>query len=188
MNRFDILKKMLPGLLPIIIYIIADEIFGTKIGIIVAIVFGFAELIYFYVKEKRIDKFVIVDTLLLIVLGLVSILLENDSFFKLKPAFIELLFCAVLGISAFSSKNIMLSMSKRYIKGVEINEQAERKMKNNSKVLFFIFVFHTVLIIYSAYYMSDRAWAFISTALLYIIIGIYFAFEILKIKFAQRKL
>lgn len=187
MNKQEILKKMLPGLLPIIVYIIADEIFGTKIGIIVAVVFGLVELIYIYIKEKQIDKFVITDTLLLILLGVISILLENDSFFKLKPAFIELLFCAVLGVSAFSSKNIMLLMSKRYMKGVEVNKQVEQKLKNNSKVLFWIFLAHTVLIIYAVYYMSDKAWAFISTALLYIILGIYFVFEILKARFSQKR-
>ena len=186
MNKKDLLKKLLPGLLPIVVYIIADEFFGTKIGIAVAITVGIGELIYFYIKEKRIEKFVIIDTLLLVVLSGISILLDNDIFFKLKPAFIELIFVVILGISAFSPKNLMLNMSKRYMRGIEINEIAQKKMKQNSQVLFFIFLLHSVLIIYSAYFMSNKAWAFISTALFYIIIGVYFVFEIVKNKYLAK--
>ena len=186
MNKSDLLKKLLPGLLPILVYVIADEYFGTNIGIAVAVGVGILELIYFYIKEHRIEKFVIADTLLLVVLSGISILLDNDIFFKLKPAFIELIIVVILGISAFSSKNLMLNMSQRYMRGIEINEFARKKMKQNSQVLFFIFLFHSILIIYSAYYMSDKAWAFISTALFYIIIGAYFIFEIVKNKYLSK--
>ena len=186
MNKKNLFKQLLPGFLPIIVYIIADEYFGTKIGIAVAIAVGIGELVYFYIKEKRIEKFVILDTLLLVVLSGISILLDNDIFFKLKPAFIELIMVAILGISAFSPKNLMLNMSKRYMRDIEINEQAQKKMKRSSQILFFIFLFHSVLIIYSAYFMSKEAWAFISTALFYIIIALYFLFEIVKLKFLKR--
>ncbi len=182
MNKFDIFKKMLPGLLPIIIYIAADEYFGTEIGITVALIFGLAELLYFYLKEHRIDKFIIIDTALLIALGGISIILDDARFFKLKPALIELIFSIILGVSVFSENNIILSMSKRYMKDVTLNEQAERKMKQNIKVMFWIFILHAGLIIYAAYFMSDKAWGFISTALLYIILAGYFVFEFIRIK------
>jgi len=186
MNKSDLLKKLLPGLLPIIVYIIADEYFRTKIGIAVAIAVGIGELIYFYIKEKRIEKFVIIDTLLLVVLSGISILLDNDIFFKLKPAFIELIMVIILGISAFSSKNLMLKMTQHYMQGIEINEIAQKKMKQNSRILFIIFLLHSILIIYSAFFMSNKAWAFISTALFYIIIGIYFVFEIARNKYLAK--
>ena len=186
MNKIDLFKKLLPGLLPIFVYIIADEFFGSLIGIITAVIVGIAELLYFYIKEHRIEKFVIFDTILLSVLGGISILFDNNIFFKLKPAFIELIFVVILGISAFSSKNLMLNMSKRYMRGLEVNQQASKKIKQNSQVLFFIFLFHSLLVIYSAYFMSEKAWAFISTALFYIIIGAYFLFEIVRNRIKNR--
>ncbi len=187
MNKANILKQLIPGLLPILIFIIADEYFGTQIGIIVAVAVGVLELIYFYVKEHRIEKFVIIDTFLLIVFSGLSLLFDDDAFFKLKPAFMELIMVIVLGISAFSSKNLMLSMSQRYLQNVEVNELMQKKMKQNAQVLFFIFLFHSLLIIYSVYYMSQESWAFISTALFYIIIGIYFLFELARNKYLLRK-
>jgi len=38
MNRVELLKKMLPGLLPLLVFIIVDEFLGTKAGIIFALI------------------------------------------------------------------------------------------------------------------------------------------------------
>ncbi|MBN2682006.1 MAG: NUDIX domain-containing protein [Bacteroidales bacterium] len=186
MNKTELLKKLLPGFLPLFVFIAADEIWGTEIGLIVALVFGIIQLGYIFIKEKRLDKFVFFDTLLIIALGGVSILLENDIFFKLKPGLINLILVAVLGLSAFSKVNLMQKMSQRYIKGIEINEQAVKKMKQSMKLLFWIFLVHTALIFYSAFYLSKEAWVFISGGLFYIIFGVYFVFELIKNKYAGR--
>ena len=66
-------------------FIVADSIWGTKIGLIIAIASGIIELIVAFVKDRVIDKFVLLDIGLIFCLGMVSILLENDIFFKLKP-------------------------------------------------------------------------------------------------------
>ncbi len=126
MNRAELLKKLLPGFLPLIVFIVVDSLLGTREGILFAVAFGFAELVIIYLKERRIERFVIGDTLLLVALGGVSILLENDIFFLLKPALLELIFCALIGVSVFSKQNLVLKMSKRYMKGVEINEMAAK--------------------------------------------------------------
>lgn len=187
MNRFAIFKTMLPPMLPLLVFILADEIWGTKVGIIVALVCGIVEYIYVLIKERRSDRFILADTVLLVVLGGVSILFENAVFFKLKPALIEMIFCVILGISVFSDKNIILQMTKRYMKGMELNEKGVEKMRLTFRNMFWIFSAHTLLVIYSAFFMSERAWAFISTALFYIIFGIYFVFEILLMKYTAKK-
>jgi intracellular septation protein A len=86
LKQIQLIKKLLPGFIPLIVYIIADEIWGMKIGLIVALSTGMVEMTLTWIKEKRLDKFVLLDTFLLIVLSGISILLENDLFFKLKPA------------------------------------------------------------------------------------------------------
>ena len=180
MNKLDILKSLAPGFLPLIVFIVADSIWGTRIGLLVAVAFGIVELIFTYIREKTIDKFVLLDIGLIVVLGVVSILLENDIFFKLKPALIELIFCVLLGLSAFSPVNIMLLMSRRYMKNIELGEPQVKQFKNSMKVLFFIFAVHTVLVVYAAIYLSKGAWAFISGGLFYIIFVVYFVFEYVK--------
>ena len=183
MNRTELLKKLLPGFIPLFVFIAADEIWGTKIGLIVAVFIGVAEMVYIGWEEKRFDKFVLFDTLLLVVLGAVSIGLDNDIFFKLKPGLIEIILVAVLGISAFSKVNIVGLMGKRYLKGTEFNEAQTQQMQQSLRALFFVFAAHTLLVFYATFYLSKEAWAFISGGLFYIIFGVYFLFEMLR----QRK-
>ena len=187
MKKIDILKSLLPGLLPLIVFIVADSLWGTKIGLIIAVSIGILEITYSWVREKFIDKFVLLDIGLIIILGIVSIILDNPIFFKLKPALIELIFCAVIAISVFSPVNVMLLMTKRYMKNIDIDENAIKEMNRNLKVILIIFIIHTGLIIYSAFMMSKEAWAFISGGLFYIIFGIYFVVELGRKKITSKK-
>ena len=173
----DLLKKLLPGLLPLLIFILADEIWGTRVGLVVAIITGIGELLFVLVREKRIDRFIIFDTGLLLALGAVSLFFDNDIFFKLKPAFINLIMCAVLGLSAFSKKNLMLLYTRRYLKDLSMGPEQESAMQKMVRTMFWLMSAYTLLIIYSAFFMSKEAWAFISGGLLYIIFALYFGWQ-----------
>jgi isopentenyldiphosphate isomerase/intracellular septation protein A len=188
MNRTALLKKLLPGFIPLFVFIAADEIWGTKVGLFVAVGVGIAEMLYIAIKEKRFEKFVLFDTLLLVVLGAVSILLDNDIFFKLKPGLIELILVAVLAVSAFSKVNIIGLMGQRYLKETSFNDAQMAQMRRSLKVLFYIFAGHTILVLYATFFLSKGAWAFISGGLFYILFGAYFLFELARQRFKARKL
>lgn len=188
MSRTELLKKLLPGFIPLFVFIAADEIWGTKIGLFVAVCVGIAEMLWVGFKEKRFDKFILFDTLLLVVLGAVSIFLDNDIFFKLKPGLIELILVAVLAVSAFSKVNIIGLMGQRYLKDAQFNEAQMAQMRKSLKYLFYIFTAHTLLVFYSTFFMSKAAWAFISGGLFYILFGVYFVIEFYRQKRKQKQL
>lgn len=177
MNRTELIKKLLPGFIPLFVFIAADEIWGTQVGLIVALAVGCIELAITYWREKRFDRFVLIDTALLLALGGISILLDNDIFFKLKPAIIEGLLCAVLGLSAFTKFDLMGGMTQRYLKGIEMTETIQLQFKKTLKSMFWIFSGHTLLVLFSAFFMSKEAWAFISGGLFYILFAVYFLYE-----------
>lgn len=180
MNRLQLLKTLAPGFLPLLVFIAADALWGTKVGLLVAVASGLIELLVAYAREKTWDRFVLLDTLLIVLMGGVSLLLDNDIFFRLKPAIVELVFCLVLGVSVYSPVNIMLAMSRRYLKGVKIGAGQVRAMTRSMKALFFIFLGHTLLIVYAAFALSAAAWGFISGGLFYILFAAYFLVEWLR--------
>jgi isopentenyldiphosphate isomerase/intracellular septation protein A len=180
LNRLQLLKTLAPGFLPLLVFIVADALWGTEIGLAVAVASGIGELAVSYFKERTWDRFVLLDTLLIVVMGGISLLLKTDIFFRLKPAIIELIFCLVLGISAYSPVNILLAMSRRYFKGVELGPEQARAMTRGLKVLLFIFLAHTALIVYAAFALSAAAWGFISGGLFYILFAVYFLVEWLR--------
>ena len=174
-NQLNLFKKLLPGLLPIFVFILVDEFWSTEAGLVVAVVFGVGQLGYVFIREKRFDRFVFFDTALLVALGGISIALNDEIFFKLKPALINLIFCAILGFSAFSSKNLLMIYTQRYMGDMKMPAGAEKAMQQTMKVLFWMMLAYTLLIVYSAFYMSKEAWAFISGGLLYVLFGLFFA-------------
>jgi len=183
------LKQMLPGLLPLFVFMIADEIWGTTTGLYIAVIFGVAELIATRIKDGKYDRFIIFDTAFLVILGLVSILLENDIFFKLKPALMELILCVILAVSAFSPANLVLAMSQRYMKNMEmtLTDAGINAMKRMLKIILLVVASHTALVVYSAFFMSKESWLFISGGLFYIIFAVMFAVQILYYKIRSWK-
>lgn len=185
-NQLNLFKKLLPGLLPIFVFILVDELWSTEAGLVVAVVFGIGQLAYVFIREKRFDRFVFFDTLLLVALGGISIALNDEIFFKLKPALINLIFCAILGYSAFSSKNLLMIYSQRYMGDLKMPAGAEKAMQKTMKILFWMMLAYTLMIVYSAYFMSKEAWAFISGGLLYILFGMFFAAQYISAQWKQK--
>jgi isopentenyldiphosphate isomerase len=77
-------------------------------------------------------------------------------------------------------------MGQRFMKDMEINESQLTQMKKLTTVLFYIFIIHTAMIIYSAYFMSNEAWAFISGGLFYILFALIFAGQWVYMKYFNR--
>ncbi len=186
MRKTDLFRSLLPGLLPLLVFIVADEIWGTIIGMWVAVGLGIIEFTYIYIRQRKPDRFVLFDTLLIVAMGLVSIWLENEIFFRLKPFIIGIILCSILGISAFSGKNIMLLMSRRYLKNVSVSPVAEKRLHFTLQIMFWIFLLHTLLVLYAVFYMNSQAWAFISGPLLFILFGVFLVFEIVKTRFKTK--
>jgi isopentenyldiphosphate isomerase/intracellular septation protein A len=186
LNRLQLLKTLAPGFLPLIVFIGADALWGSRVGLAVAVLSGIIELAIAYIREKVLDRFVLLDTGLIVLLGSVSILMKTDIFFRLKPALVELIFCAILGISVYSPVNIIALMSRRYLKGIALTREQLVPMMQGMKTMFFIFLGHTLLIIYAALAMSVQAWGFISGGLFYLLFAAYFLLEWGRGRFKNR--
>lgn len=51
MNRLTILKQLLPGFIPLLVFVAVDEIWGTRVGLFVALAVGIGELLITLIKE-----------------------------------------------------------------------------------------------------------------------------------------
>lgn len=181
------LQSFTIGFLPLIVYILVDEFYGLVPGILSAIGFGFLEFIYSLVKEKRIEYFVLFDVGLLTLLGAVSLVFHNDILIKLKPAFINIIFLILIYITVFTSRPILIEMSLRRIKGITFEEFQLESMKVVLKAFFYVFLVHTFLIIYAAFFWSKEVWGFVTGGLFYILAILVVLFEIGKRKWEAYK-
>jgi intracellular septation protein A len=174
-SKNAMLKHFAYGFLPILIFVVSDEFLGTLPALILAVISGIIYAVYYYIKERKIEKMILLDTVLIVIMGGTSILFENDLFFKLKPALVQLIIVVLLAVNAFSDKPILLNMSKKYMGNIKLADTQLKRMKKMSQLLFWIIFIHTLLILWSAFFMNKEAWAFISGGLFYILMALVLA-------------
>ncbi len=182
------IKKLIPGLVPLLVFILADEIWGMKIGLAVAVSIGILEMLVTWIREKKLDRFVLLDTLLLLILSSLSYLFENEIFFKVKPAMIDLVLLALLSLSLFTKIDPLGSMSQRYLSGIKLDHNQKSLFRKNLWVLFWMVLFHTLMVLWEAFYLSKEIWAFISSFLLFIMMGAFMGFELIRQKFFVKRI
>lgn len=168
-----------------LVFILADEFWGMKVGLVVAVSTGLVELLLTYYKEKKLDRFILLDTILLLFLSALSYLFENEIFFKIKPAMINLVLLSLIALSLFTRIDPLGNMSKRYLNGIQLDENQKSAFRRNLLGMFWLVVVHTILVLWSAFFLSKEIWAFISSFLLFIMMGVYMAVIFLRQKWAR---
>ena len=182
------IKKLIPGLIPLLVFILADEFWGMKVGLVVAVSIGIIELLIAWYRERKLDRFVLLDTLLLLLLSALSYLFENEIFFKVKPAMMDLVLVALLSLSLFTRIDPLASMSQRYLGDLKLDGNQKDLFRRNIWVMFWITLLHTLMVLWAAFFLSKEIWAFISSFALFIMMGAYMGFELLRYKFFSRKI
>jgi len=173
----------LSATLPLFIYFGIDYFFEFHIAIILTVVYGILEFTFFYIKDKRVDKLILIATVLVVAMGAISYIFDNEAFFKLKPAIMQLLGVAFLMYFVITKKSIFELMKDRLPKNArEIPAERQEVMQVMVRDMAIMLFLHTFLIVYSAYYMSTAAWTFISGILPYILMFILMLFEIALMK------
>jgi isopentenyldiphosphate isomerase/intracellular septation protein A len=187
MNPFVLLKSLLPGLLPLVIFVGADALFGETVGLAVGIGTGVVEFVYTFIKQKKADPFVAADTILLALAGGLSLVLKDEIFFKLKPALIEIILAAAMGAMLALPPSYLKGYIGRQLRGIEIPDAALPTMKKSLGIMLGIIVAHAGLTVYASFAMSTAAWGFISGGLLYIVFAVYALGQFASAKIAAKK-
>lgn len=187
MNPMLLLKSLVPGLLPLIIFVGADAVFGETVGLIVGIGVGAIEFLFVLIKDKKADPFVAADTLLLAVAGGLSFVLHDAIFFKLKPAIIEFVLAAAMGVMLALPPSYLKAYVARQLRGVAIPDAAMPAMKKGLSLMLAALAAHIALTVYASVALSTAAWGFISGGLLYILFGIVAVAQFASAKRSARR-
>jgi isopentenyldiphosphate isomerase len=170
-----ILKNIIMATLPIFAYIIADSIFNDSIiSLFIAIGLSVLEFAGSFIRYKKVDFFIFFDLILILSMGIMSILLKNPVFFKLKPAIIEMILILFF-IPLCASPGFFTGYLNRYLKDFSIPEDKIKVMQQKMAYIIPLFLLHVILIVISAFYFSKEVWGFVSGVLLYITFGVIFA-------------
>lgn len=197
MDRKTLLKNLAAGFVPLLIFIVADELFNLLTSLLIALGVSFLYLAFTFFREKRLDRFALLDVALIAVLGGVSLAFDSPVFILIKPAVMELVFVVLIGVTVFTKNPLLIQMSKRYMGGMELGDQQVYMMRRMLHGMFWLLLVHTALIVATAlnvghenttgYLRRKELWAFVSGGLFYLLIAGMFVFQYAKGKINQRK-
>ncbi|WP_170124373.1 NUDIX domain-containing protein [Breznakibacter xylanolyticus] len=187
MNKLQLIKQLIPGLLPLLIYMVAEDIWGTTTGLIVAIVFGVGELAWGMIRKQKPDRFLLIDMGLIVVMGSVSVWLDNDVFFRLKPVVIGAVMVVMLAVVAWGRQQLMESMTHRYMNHMTVNPWQMWEMQLSFRRMVVALGVYTLLTLAVALWGSLRWWGIVSGPGMFVVMGVYFCIEFIFKRHQQKK-
>ncbi len=108
--------KLLFDLFPVVLFFIAYKMYDIYTATVVIIVASIAQVLYFYMKHKRVEKMHIITLVLILVLGGLTLFLQDEDFIKWKPTIVNWGFAlAFLGSHYIGQKPIIQRMMAQAI-------------------------------------------------------------------------
>lgn len=175
--KFPLNSFLFGGLLPIILFTLVEEYYGTVWGLVTALFFGFGELSFELWKYKKISKITLVGNFLIIFLGIISLFTQDGIWFKLQPGIIELGMVLFLWGSLLMKKPLLLSLAQQ--QNIQLPEVLLKEFPKLTFRIGVFFLIHAVLAFWAAFYWSTTAWALLKgvglmvTFVLYLIIEMW---------------
>jgi intracellular septation protein len=166
---------LLTGILPVVIFTLIEEYYGTEWGLIAGLIFGFVEIMWEYSREKKVSGVTWFGNGMLFVLGGVALLTKEGLWFKLQPAILELVFALFLWGSIIIKKPVMLLMLEK--QKMQVPEILKTKINGMSFRIGLFLMAHAILATWAALYWSTQAWALLK--------GIGFTFSFILYMFLE---
>lgn len=147
------MQKFLFDLFPVILFFIAFKVYDIFIATAVAIVATLLQIIYVYLKDKKVEKVLLFNGVMITFLGGLTILLQDKMFIMWKPSVIYWCFALVLLFSNFFFKKNLVQMALG--KQVELKDIYWNVINLYTSIFFVLLGF---INLYVAYNFSEDAW------------------------------
>ena len=147
------MQKFLFDLFPIILFFIAFKIYDIFIATAVAIIATLLQIIYVYLKDKKVEKVLLFNGVMITFLGGLTILLQDKLFIMWKPSVLYWCFALILLFSNLFLKKNLVQMA--------LGKQVELKNKFWNVINWYTSIFFVLLgfiNLYVAYNFSEDTW------------------------------
>lgn len=186
------LKNILLGLLPLVVFWLVEDHWGTVAGLLAAMVWGVGEVLYEKIFLKEIQSITWISTLLVLVFGALGLLLDNSSIFKFQPVILEAGTVVLLIGTMFQQEPFMLKMAQKaypdkFIPGTHAFEIQKILIKRTTWLLVVSLVAHCIVMAYAALYMDTGTWIFWKSIGLFVIVVPFFGAYYLWLYMQGRK-
>jgi len=176
---------LLSGILPLIVYTVVEEVYGTYWGLIAGLILGVVEIIVEKVLYKKVSTVTWIVNALVIALGCVSLYMNDGIWFKLQPAFAEFIMVVILWGSLVLKKPFLRELALK--QNPEIPVYLLDFFSSITFRLGVFFLLHCALATWAAFDWSTINWALLKGVGLTVSSVIYLAIEMWWFLKKQRK-
>jgi intracellular septation protein A len=150
-------------LLPILVFLVVDGLVEDPVWAIgAALAFVAFQTVVMLVRHRRFDWLILLDAALIGGLGAISLLSEDDLFFKLKPAIMEGLMVPLFLFLALGGPGLLQRYLERYTAGVTFRPEALPLLRRMLVLMSLLIAVHAGAVVLAALHMSRRAWGLVS--------------------------
>lgn len=175
---------LLGGVLPVVVFTILEEKYGTLWGLVGGMILGVGEIANEWRTQRKVDTITWIGNGLLIGMGLISLFTSEGLWFKLQPAILELFMAGLLIGSVLIKKPFLAMMAEKQNMFAQVPEQFHQVFRKRFSGMTFrigvFFLLHAALATWAAVYWSTRAWAilkgvgFTGSMVLYMVVEMFF--------------
>ncbi len=179
------------GLLPVVLFGVIEEYFGTLWGLVAGMIFGVGEILWEYQAERKVSMMTWGGNGMLLVLGGVSLATDSGIWFKLQPAVLEAAFAAILWGSWWMKKPMLLLLiQKQGGLPVDLDQKLRPGAAEVVRAGFFgmtlrmgfFFAAHAGLAVWAALKWSTAAWVMLKGVGLTVSLLVYMVAESLLMR------
>lgn len=163
------------GLLPVILFTVIEDKYGTMYGLYAGLTFGLGELLYEKFRHGQVSKITWIGNSLLVFFGLISLLTQDGLWFKLQPALMEGIAVIFLWGAVLLKKPVIASLMEA--QGQSVPEPLRERLQGLTFRLGLFFLVHTALAVWAAFDWSTTAWALLKGVGLTVSFVIYLVAE-----------
>ena len=134
-----------------------EDRFGIIWGVIAGMVFSLGEMGWEWLRDRKISSVTLGVSLMILVLGGISLWANDGIWFKLQPALSEAAFCLLLLGSLLLRKPFLVAAMEK--QGAVLPPPVRAAMPGLTLRMALFFGFHAVLATWAALHWSTSAWA-----------------------------
>jgi intracellular septation protein len=175
---------LIGGLLPVAAFALVEQFYGTMGGLIAGIIFGTGEIIYEYVRDKKVSGITLASNVLVLILGLVSLWEGSGVWFKLQPAVLLVAFAVLLFATSLTGKPFLLALALK--QNPNLPDLAKTRISGMNFRLGFVFLAIAGLSVEAAIHWSTAAWATLKAVGVPVILVLYMVGEVLWVRLCRR--
>jgi intracellular septation protein len=193
MQKKSALKTLfLGGVLPVVIFTLIEEQYGTLWGLVAGMVFGLGEILWELKTKKKVDTITWAGNGMLLALGGISLITQEGIWFKLQPALIEASMALVLWGSVLLGKPLLFNLAQKQggipsdfekLARPGVGPVLKRAFQGMTLRLGLFFAVHGVLAAWAALHWSTGSWALLKGVGLTVSLIVYVVVESLILRY-----